>query len=357
MEQQLPSFDGRGNTGAYCNYRIEDRSYLAIIKRDISKHANALGFPPEKIGKLHLVATELTSNLLKFGSRNRELLWKAVPHKGEFCIEILALDKGPGINSISQALEDGFSSSGTAGEGLGAIQRQSDFFDLYSQPGQGTVVLARIFANEEFQQKNQPFNFAALSVPKPGEVLCGDGYFVEYEPEKQLFNALLLDGLGHGPGAHEAAQAAIEVYKTTPKDSPNQVLKEIHAQIKKTRGAVAMALKYNFQEETLSYCGVGNVSGKTIGFNSVKYLSSFNGIVGHVMSSRINDQEVPWERGKLLLIHSDGLTSRLDITKYMHIQKHDPAILAACLYRDFSRGNDDATIIISKHPGTNGKDS
>lgn len=357
MEQQLPSFDGKGNTGAYCNYRIEDRSYLAIIKKDMAKHARAVGFPEEKIGKLHLVATELISNLLKFGARNRELLWKVIAHKGEYCIEILALDKGSGISSISQALEDGFSSSGTAGEGLGAIQRQSDFFELYSQPGQGTVVLARIFANEEFLQKNQAFNFAALSVPKPSEMLCGDGYYIEYEPEQQQFNMLLLDGLGHGPGAHEAALAAIEVYKVLPKESPESILKEIHKQIKKTRGAVAMALKYHFQKDALSYCGVGNISGKTIGHNSVKYLSSFNGIVGHVMSSRINNQEVPWERGKLLLVHSDGLTSRVDIAKYPYIQKYDPAILAGCLYRDYTRGNDDSTIIVSKYPETHGKGS
>lgn len=357
MEQQLPSFDGRGSTGAYCRYRIEDRSFFTIIKKDIAKEAKMLGFSIKKIGKLQIVVAELVSNLLKFGERNRELLWKTVLHKGEAGIEILALDKGPGIGSVSQALEDGFSTSSTAGEGLGAIQRQSDFFELYSQPGQGTVVLSRLFANEAFSQRGRPFHFAALSVAKPSEKLCGDGYFIEYEPERQLFNVLILDGLGHGVGAYEAAQAALEAYAALPKDSPNHILREIHQQIKKTRGAVAMALKYNFKEEVLSYCGVGNIAGKTMSYNTVKNFSSFNGIVGHVMSSRIHDQEITWERGNLLLIHSDGLISRWDMTKYVQIQKYDPAILAACLYRDFSRGNDDTTIIVSKHPNTDGKGS
>ena len=356
MEQQLPSFDGKSNTGAYCRYRIEDRSFFAIIKKEVAREAEILGFSPEKIGKLQLVVAELVSNLLKFGERNRELLWKAVHLKGEVAIEILALDKGPGISSIAQALEDGFSTSGTAGEGLGAIKRQSDYFELSSQPGQGTVVLSRIFKNEEFSGADTPFSFAALSVAKPNEKLCGDGYFIEYEPEEN-FNILIIDGLGHGEGAYLAAQEAIEVYKTLPKNSPHETLRKIHVEIKKTRGGVAMAVKYNFKEEVLSFCGVGNITGKTINYQSSKFFPSFNGIVGHVMSSRVHDHELPWERGNLLILHSDGITSRWDLTRYHQVQKSDPAILAASLYRDYSRGNDDTTIIISKHPAQDGKGS
>lgn len=355
MEQPLPSLDGKSSTGAYFKYRIEDRSYFNIIKKDVSRAAETLGFSAEKIGKLQIVVTELASNLLKFGARNREFLWKPFNLKGIAGIEILTLDKGPGIGSVSQAMEDGFSTSGTAGEGLGSIQRQSDFFDLYSQPGQGTVALARLFVNDEKRRENQPFNFAALSVATPNETLCGDGYFIEYKPEKQTFNMLIVDGLGHGPGAYEAAQAAIEAYTQLPKESPSQVLKEIHQQIKKTRGAVGMALKFNFAEGVLLYCGVGNITGKTISYNNVKNLHSFNGIVGHVMSGRVHDQEIPWQRGHLLLIHSDGLNSRWNISQYEKIHKHDLSILAACLYRDHKRGNDDTTIIISKYPETDGK--
>ncbi|MDF9798833.1 anti-sigma regulatory factor (Ser/Thr protein kinase) [Catalinimonas alkaloidigena] len=357
MEQQLPSFGGKGSTGAYVRYRIEDRSYFSIIKKDITKEAERLGFPSEKIAKLQIVVAELATNLLKFGERSRELLWKSVQQQEEKGIEILTLDKGPGIGSVAQALEDGFSTSGTAGEGLGAIQRQSDFFEIYSQPGQGTVVLSRFFISEELYHKIQAFHFAALSIAKPDEKVCGDGYYIEYAPKSQVLNLLLLDGLGHGAGAYEASQAGIEVYATLPKDSPEVVLREIHNQIKKTRGAVAMAIKYHFKEEVLSFCGIGNIIGKTISCNTTKHLPSFNGIVGHVMSSRIHDQEIPWERGRLLLVHSDGLISRCDIAKYLQIQKYDPVILAACLYRDYSRGNDDTTIIICKHPSTDGKGS
>jgi len=356
MAQRLPSYDGRGNSEAYTNYRIEDRSFFAIIKKDVSSEAEKLGFSAQKIAKLHIVIKELVTNLLKFGEKNRELLWKTIYYNGQAGIEILTLDKGPGIRSISQAMEDGFSTSGTAGEGLGAIKRQSDYFDIYSQSGLGTVVLSRFFT-EEPSTRVQPFSFAALSVARPGERLCGDGYCLSYEPEAQRCQLLLLDGLGHGEGAYEASQAAIATYRQFKKGEPAEVLKTIHQEIKKTRGAVAMALSYEPNEATISYCGVGNISGKMIGYNKTKHFSSFNGIVGHVMSSRIHNQEIKWERGSQLFLHSDGLVSRSDPSKYTQLQNHDPAILAACLYRDYSRGNDDTTIIICKHPDTDGKAS
>lgn len=357
MEQPLPSFGGRSNTGAHKRYWIEDRSYFNIIKKDIAKAAEGVGFSPEQIGKLNIIVAELASNLLKFGERKREFLWKPVYQNGKAGIEILAMDKGPGISNVNHAMQDGFSTSGTAGEGLGAIKRLSHYFDVYSQPGQGTVILSRLFAKEKILQEYPPSTVAAFSVPKPGEEVCGDGYEYTFDAEKSIFHLLVLDGLGHGVQANEASEAALKEYAGLKKDSPAHVLQQIHQLIKKTRGAVGMALKFDFKGQTLSYCGVGNIAGKLIGFDSSKALVSFNGIIGHVMSSRIHDQEVEWGRGRLLIIHSDGINSRWDFSKYPHIQAHDPAILAACLYRDHSRGTDDVTIIVSKFPNNDGKGS
>ena len=355
MEQRLPSSGGRSNTGAHKRYWIEDRSYFNVIKKDIARAVEGLGFPAEQIGKLNIIVAELASNLLKFGERKREFLWKTFYQEGEAGVEMLTVDKGKGIANINQALQDGFSTSGTAGEGLGAIKRLSHYFDLYSPPGQGTVVLSRLFSSDKKIPLQTPVVAAAFSVPKPGEEYCGDAYQLEIDRVKNQFHLLVLDGLGHGVEAHAASEAALEVYRTLPKDSPTQLLQEIHHAIKKTRGAVAMALNYHFNEEAIIYCGVGNITGKLQGFDFAKSLVSFNGIVGHVMSSRVHNQEVEWGRGRLLIIHSDGINSRWDISKYPQIQSHDPAILAACLYRDHSRGTDDVTIVVSKCPINDGK--
>lgn len=355
MEQLLQSSDGKSNTGTHNRYRIEDRSYFNLIKRAIAKEAKSLGFSSGHIGKLDIIVAELTSNLLKFGARNREFLWKPVFQDGRSGIEIIALDKGPGIANISQALRDGYSTSGTAGEGLGAVQRLSDFFDIYSQPGKGTAILVRLFSKGNTSHVFKQLNIAALSVPKPGEKFCGDGYEIKYDPENHIFEILILDGLGHGTEAFKAAQAALKVFTDINKTDPYLILQQIHQSIKNTRGAVGMALHYNFEQQTLFYCGVGNISGKFVGYDDVKSLFSFNGTIGHILSPRIHDQQSSWARGRLLILHSDGINSRWDLTKYPQIQKHDPALIAGCLYRDFNRATDDVTIIVSKYLNINEK--
>ena len=354
MEQPLRSSAGNDSAVSHTRYRIEDRSYLSIIKKEIAKAAEAIGFPAERIGRLDIIVNELASNLLKHGLRKRELLWKPFWHGKESGIEILALDGGQGISNPGLAMQDGYSTSGTAGEGLGAIKRLSDSFDLYSQAGVGTVVVARLFSREIPLWYDKTFKIAAISVPKSGEKLCGDGFHIEYDPEQQLFRLLVLDGLGHGPDAHLAAQAAIEAYTNARQQDQSLVLKQIHGEIKKTRGAVGMALQYNFEDKKLRYCGVGNIGGKLIAPDGTKALMSYNGIVGHTMSSRIHDHELNWEKGRLLILHSDGITSRWDLAKYQQVQKHDPALIAACLYRDHNRGTDDVTVLVSKHPDADG---
>ncbi|EMR01491.1 SpoIIE family protein phosphatase [Cesiribacter andamanensis] len=350
MEQPLQLSAGNGNAATHTRYRIEDRSYLSIIKKEIARSAESLGFAPERIGRLDIIVSELLSNLLKFGVKKRELLWKPLLQGGRGAIEILAIDGGSGIANTSRALEDGYSTSGTAGQGLGAIRRLSDFFDLYSQPGLGTIVLVRLFAEEYPLAEQQLASAGVISVAKSGEKVCGDGYQLDYDPEEKQLRLLVVDGLGHGPEAHLAANAALDVFAAEGGDDQSLLLKQIHQSIKRTRGVVALSATYKGEEHQLHYCGVGNISGRLLGFEGTKVLTSFNGIVGHAISSRIHDQRLAWERGKLLVLHSDGLLSRWDMGRYPQVQKHDPSLIAACLYRDYNRGTDDITILVSKHP-------
>ena len=65
------------------------------------------------------------------------------PAAGDGPLELLVIDRGPGIADVAKALEDGYSTAGTPGTGLGAVVRMSDLFDLYSTPSVGTVLYAR----------------------------------------------------------------------------------------------------------------------------------------------------------------------------------------------------------------------
>ena len=91
--------------------------------------ARRQGFGEVDSGKVALVATELSTNILKHG-RGGELLVGTYGEGGESGIELLALDKGPGIADVAACLADGYSTAGTAGKGLGAVMRQSHHFSV-----------------------------------------------------------------------------------------------------------------------------------------------------------------------------------------------------------------------------------
>jgi anti-sigma regulatory factor (Ser/Thr protein kinase) len=352
MERQSLLSAGEDNTGAHTSYRFDERSYLNLIKKEVSQKAKEIGFSLECIGKLDILISELTSNLLKFGERKQEFLWKPINQHGKYGIEMLAIDKGPGIAHVHQAVQDGYSTSGTAGEGLGAVKRLSDFFDIYSQPKAGTVVLCRCFEKGSSRTKHGAFTVGAVSVAKIGENVCGDGYQVAYYPAKKQFCLLILDGLGHGPDAHYAAQQALRKYNGSTETKPGPILEQIHEAIQKTRGAVGMAVIFDMEREKLLYSGVGNISGKLTAFEKPVSLVSSNGILGYKIP-QIREHEADWGRGQLLILHSDGIPARWDLSAYPQIEKHDPSLLAACLYRDFDRGSDDVTILVSKYPRGN----
>ncbi len=327
------------------SFHIEDRSYLSLVKnyvRDVATHAD---LAVEEKGKLDIIVTELITNLVKYAHSGRKLLIKPVLKGTIPGVEIISIDKGPGMTDVSRRMEDGYSSSGTKGEGLGAIKRLSDEFDIYSVPRSGTIVLSRIYKKKVNIYDNDPkerLEIKSIQIAKPGEELCGDGFHLAFGPND--VSILLTDGLGHGPEAHLASQKAIDVFKENLSSTPDHILKTINESIRKTRGAVGMVLNFNLQNKILSYCGVGNISCKVFSFDETRNLISFNGILG-LNVSRVNSNTVSWESGKLAIIYSDGMLSTWELASYHNITAHDLSILTAALYRDYFRKTDDFTVI------------
>src|SRR5262245_58390890 len=122
---------------------VADSSAVAEARRVAGDFARSHGFADADEGRVKLVVTELATNILKHGGGSGDILVGDFEEPGSTGIEVIAWDSGPGIARLQDALADGYSSAGTAGGGLGAVARQSDFFDVASWPGNGTAVLAR----------------------------------------------------------------------------------------------------------------------------------------------------------------------------------------------------------------------
>ena len=100
---------------------------------------------PRSAGKVAIVATELANNLLRHAGGG-ELLLQTLGDDESPVVELLAIDRGPGMADVARCLADGYSTGGTPGTGLGAVRRLATEFDIYSAPGEGTIVMARFGA-------------------------------------------------------------------------------------------------------------------------------------------------------------------------------------------------------------------
>lgn len=323
-----------------------DRSYFAILKKEVHALAVSGGMEAKRVAEIDIVVAEMVSNLSKHAGGG-EVLVKLVEEKGIQGIELIAVDSGPGINDLKGMMQDGMSTKNTLGQGLGAIKRLSNHYQVYTQKGWGTLLLSRIF-NEALPQarKRETIEVRSLLLPKPGEVECGDGFYVKQT--KEHLKLFLGDGLGHGKEAALAVKKAIEAFKTCPEDSPVENLRFINQSVKKTRGLVATIAIFNLKERTWKLCGVGNIATKIHSATTYKAHNPYNGIVGMNMPNTMKDQEIDYEPNQCMVLCSDGVKSKWDIMKFPGILRHDLSLLNAALFKDFSRNTDDLSIASCK---------
>ena len=322
-------------------FPIGDPSEVAPARRGIGTLAAQLGFDAEDAGRAALVATEIGTNLVKHGGGG-ELLAQRISRNGRDGLELLGLDKGPGILDVAQCLRDGYSTSGSPGTGLGAMERLSQRFEIYSRPNQGTAVLAQLWPDGR-EPAPGPTQIGALVVPKPGETSCGDRWCYHERVEGILVAGI--DGLGHGLGAEQASTEACRVLEIEKHRPPSRLMQLLHEALRPTRGAAVTLLEVDWDAGRITSVSVGNVQAALINGTETKRIASDNGIVGHVIS-RPRELQHPCQPDTVLVLHSDGLTTSWQAERYPGLMQHHAALIAGVLYRDCRRGRDDSLVVV-----------
>lgn len=380
MESTLDGASGSAG-GTHRSFEIGDTSGVAYARRGAAEAARTAALNETDAGRVAIVLTEAATNILKHAGHG-ELLVRAL----DGGVEIIALDRGPGMADVRAALADGHSTAGTPGTGLGAIRRQSNQLSIYSQPGAGTVLRALVQkGGAHFNPPRAPApgaggpEIGAVCVPYPGEEVSGDGW--QAEADESGISLAVADGLGHGAEAHAAAVAALDVLRRRSGLMPAALMELTHAALRATRGAALALVRLDLRRNGLTFCGTGNISAVAFGMGkpntamsaasaaSVASTSrlaepapiqperdsyqivSRNGIVGHTMRGT-QEFELTWSADALLILHSDGIGTRWDLSAWPGLATQPAVVIAAVLYRDFARRRDDATVVVVRgRPG------
>jgi anti-sigma regulatory factor (Ser/Thr protein kinase) len=320
---------------------IDDPSRVAEARRLAMTVAREEGLNVEQIGDAGLAATEMATNLWKH-AKGGEIQLSRLAGTAAPGVDVLAIDRGPGIASIEDCLRDGYSSTGTNGTGLGAISRCAQVFDAYSQPSKGTVMLARISAPES-AAKGMVVGFAGR--PVAGEEMSGDSWAMREQGAVSLF--IVADGLGHGLHASEASAEAIAAFRSSTDTEPALVLGRVHRALRGTRGAAVAVARIDRNEHTVRYAGIGNIAGIVVSPAKTQFMISHNGTAGHE-ATRFQEFVYTFPETSLLIMHSDGLNTSWNLESYPGLKFRHPSVIAGTLYRDATRSRDDVCVIVAK---------
>ena len=115
---------------------------VVMARQTARKLATECGMRLIDLTKLVTAVSELARNILKYAGRGQIEL-SVVTRGSQRGLQAVAVDQGPGIESIELAMRDHFSSSQTLGLGLPGTKRLVDDFEIDSTPGHGTRVVVR----------------------------------------------------------------------------------------------------------------------------------------------------------------------------------------------------------------------
>ena len=329
-------------------------------------------------GVAELVATELGTNLLRHALPGGYVLARQAGDG----MELLSVDRGPGTTAAALTVPAGTAASAgpprPGGRGLNAglsvIRRSAAEFEWYSTLN-GTVVYARLGAPEP--DVHPGWRFGGVNVPLGGDGESGDAWAVTpgecrnptptptptpastvrsgerlHPLRSRPLAALLVDGLGHGPHAAAAAQAAVGAFERVPVTDLDALVRRTHEAMRSTRGGVLGTCLIDPGRGELTYAAVGNITGRVVtGGRSVHLLDRPGTLGTQLPVPSVRLQHCPWEPGSTLVLVSDGIRSGWNLDGHARLLEQHPAIVAAVVHRDYGRPTDDATVLVVRRAG------
>jgi negative regulator of sigma-B (phosphoserine phosphatase) len=183
-------------------------------------------------------------------------------------------------------------------------------------------------------------------VAHEGETRSGD--VAVFVPTSRGALVCLIDGLGHGPEAADAAELCASVVREHAEAEPTDLLEACHQALLETRGAVMTAVWFDLEQSLLSWAGVGNVDARLVRSGPElreEVALVFGGVLGYRMP-RVRPATMPLERGDLLVMITDGIDGAIS-----------PALaggggaqaLASRILEQHGKGTDDALAVVLRY--------
>ncbi|MBE1463224.1 ATP-binding protein [Kibdelosporangium phytohabitans] len=319
---------------------VDHESAVHVAARTARTVAQEVGLPSPLPDRAAVIASELTSNLHKHAGGGNVFIQPLLTGTG---VEVVATDSGPGMADPDRCLTDGHTTTGTLGVGLGAVRRMASDFSVHSTVHHGTLLAARLLAPGSAAEAHRRIGY--LCVPADGQQVSGDNAAVHTDTSSAAAatTVLVADGLGHGPEAAEASQAAVRIFQRDPTLPLPELLTAMHHGLRLTRGAAIAVTR--IVDRNAQFCGVGNVRCSVLSPDGHQALLSKPGVVG-ARSITPQVRSVPLAEHSTVVVHTDGLQPHWPVHTAPIRLGLASALLAAGLVHDHRLAHDDATVVV-----------
>lgn len=336
---------------------IKERHHIFSVKRDIANYAKKIGFSEKEIEEISIVVTELGENLITHEAISGEILYSAIMEVDRKGIEIISIDKGPGIANIEAVMEDGYSSKKSLGIGLGAVKRLMNEISIesttknlssiyFSEKVPGTKIITRKYLKTqdiESPRRLQKTTFSVFTRSKLGESFNGDNFVLKSFMNKTLFG--VIDGLGHGKGASIASNLTRVCILENFSKELDVLIKLLHEKLRKTRGVALSLGLIDHQHNLFKYIGIGNVLTRIFNTSEPLRPVNYNGTLG-VSLRKYKILEYPWANNNIIIMTSDGISSKYELDDFLDVMHNHPMVIGHKIFKKYGKYQDDATILI-----------
>lgn len=162
----------------------------------------------------------------------------------------------------------------------------------------------------------------------------------------------LIDGLGHGAEAAQAAAAAVPVLQAQADAPVLRLMERCHEALRRTRGAAVSLASFSAHEASMTWTGVGNVEGALLRVSAPSHRASEGitlrgGVVGYRLPP-LHANTVAVTPGDILVLATDGV--RNGFTEGV-ATGHDVQDIADAILVRFAKGSDDAHVVVVRYLG------
>lgn len=327
------------------NHPIKDESAGILLRSRLTAIATRLGFSAAKRQSMALVAAEMVSNQIKYaGGHGQIQIWQQ-PQS----LDLFALDFGAGIENLSRAQQDGYSTASTLGKGLGAILRVPDVSGIFTSATargtdwHGTAIWAR-FDFGGVQGKLSSLALGLYCRAFSDDRYNGDRIYIQQRDNGLRW--LHLDGLGHGEHA-QATTNDLGKYMHYAQ-TPSEILGTLDRHLAATRGAVAILSEINCTQNSVEIIGVGDMSAHLYSENQLQSFSFAPGVLGH---EHINPEPLraAYKKTATMFTCSDGIRRGWDSSTFPGLLNHHPQMIAYVLGNIKGRLSDDQSLCVVRY--------